>query len=59
MALQTAQAKEQYTSPGEQINSILNIEVLRDTEDPRQFQIIVSILTKLLTIVEETFSLRV
>lgn len=59
MALQNAQLREQYVSPGEQISTILNINLLRDETDPRQYQIVISILTKLLTTVEESFSLQV
>jgi len=59
VALQKAQSRTQFVSPGETIASIQNILVLRDKTDPRQFQVIVSVLTKQLTAVEESFTLRV
>lgn len=59
VALQKAQARTQFVSPGETIASIQNITVLRNKVDPRQFQVIVSVLTKQLTTVEESFTLRV
>jgi hypothetical protein len=59
IALQKAQAQIQYVSAGETIASIRDISVVRDETDPRQYQITVAVLTKKLTIVEETFSLTV
>jgi len=32
---------------------------LRDPNDPRQWQILVSVLTRKLTVVEETFTLKI
>jgi phage baseplate assembly protein W len=57
--LQKEQAKTQYISAGETIAAIRNISVVRDSVDPRQYQITVSALTRKLTVVEETFFLRV
>ncbi len=57
--LQKEQAKNQYVSAGETIAGIRGISVVRDDSDPRQYQITVSVLTRKLTVVEETFSLRV
>lgn len=59
IALQKAQAQIQYVSAGETIATIRDIAVVRDEMDPRQYQITISVLTKKLTIVEETFSLTV
>jgi hypothetical protein len=59
MALQNAQARMQYVSAGETIAAIRSITVLRDNVDPRQFQIAVSVLTRKLNVVEETFEMRV
>lgn len=59
VALQKAQARTQYVSPGEQIAAILEVSVLQERTDPRQFQVTVSVLTRQLTTVEETFQLRV
>jgi len=59
IALQNAQARIQYVSAGETIAVIRHISVLRDEQDPRQFQVTVSVLTRKLNVVEETFELRV
>jgi phage baseplate assembly protein W len=59
IALQQAQTKTQYVSPGETIASIREVSVLRDPQDPRQYQIVVSLLTRQLTVVEETFTLTI
>jgi len=57
--LQREQSKTQYVSAGETIAGVQSISVLQDDQDPRQYQITVSILTRKLTIIEETFSLQV
>lgn len=57
--LQKEQNKVQYVSAGEMIAAIQNVLVVQDDQDPRQYQITVSILTRKLTIIEETFSLQV
>jgi hypothetical protein len=59
VSLQRAQARTQYVSAGEQIASIQNVSALRDPSDPRQWQILVSVLTRKLTVVEETFTLAI
>ena len=59
IALQKAQARNQYVSPGETIATIRNISALRNPEDPRQYEVVISVLTRQLTVVEETFILRV
>jgi hypothetical protein len=59
LILQKEQAKNQYVSAGETIAAIREISVTRDDVDPRQYQVTVSVLTRKLTLVEETFSLRV
>ena len=58
VALQAEQGKGQYVSPGEQIAAILKVSVTRNTQDPRQWEITVSVLTRKLTTVEESFTLR-
>lgn len=58
-ALQTAQARVQYVSPGETLAGLVDIIVYRDDSDPRQWSISVQALTRQLTVVEETFFLRV
>jgi len=59
MALQTAQARIQYVSPGETLAAIQDIQVARDSSDPRQWSITIIVLTRQLTPVEETFFLTV
>jgi hypothetical protein len=59
ITLQQAQERYQYVSGGELIAAIKEISVLRDPNDPRQLQITVSVLTRKLTVVEETFTLTV
>lgn len=59
ISLQKAQAQTQYVSAGETIAAIRDISIIRNETDPRQYQITVSVLTKKLTIVEETFTLTV
>jgi len=59
VSLQRAQARMQYVSAGEQIASIQSVAALRDDNDPRQWQILVSVLTRKLTVVEETFTLKI
>jgi len=59
IALQRAQSRAQYVSPGETIDSIKDIFASRNNSDPRQYQIVVSVITRQLTIVEETFTLNV
>lgn len=57
--LQKEQSKLQYVSSGETIAAIRGVSVTRNETDPRQYQITVSILTRKLTIIEETFNLTV
>lgn len=59
ISLQKTQAKYQYVSPGETIAALQDILVLRHPSDPRQYEVTISVLTRQLTVVEETFSLRV
>jgi len=59
ISLQKTQARIQYVSPGEQLMAVREIEVLQDDIDPRQFQVTVYALTRLLTPVEETFTMLV
>lgn len=59
ISLQKSQAKYQYVSAGETMAAIREISVVRDETDPRQYQITVSVLTRKLTIVEETFTLQI
>ena len=59
ISLQKAQSRTQYVSAGESIASVQEISVLRNNEDPRQYEIYVFLLTRKLTIAETTFTLRV
>ena len=59
MSMQKSQARSQYVSAAETISSINEISVLRNEEDPRQFEIYIAILTKKLNVIETTFSVRV
>jgi hypothetical protein len=46
----------QNMSPEEQINAILNVSVERNAQDPRRYDVIISVLTKALTKVTTKFS---
>jgi phage baseplate assembly protein W len=59
IALQQTQSRSQYVSAGEMIATIRGVSVLRDETDPRIYEIGVSVLTRKLNVIEETFSLRV
>jgi len=59
IALQKAQSRTQYVSAGEAIAAIRGVSVLRSDEDPRIYEIGISVLTRKLTVVEDTFTLRV
>jgi phage baseplate assembly protein W len=59
VALQKVQTRTQYVSAGETIAAVRNVAATRSPTDPRQWEITVSVLTRKLTLVEETFSLRV
>lgn len=59
MALQRAQAKRQFLTPGEIIVSIVDISVTRDTIDPRMYNIFISVLTQKLTTLTESVSVRI
>jgi len=59
MALQRSQAKRQYLSPSEIIIDIKNIEIKRDTIDPRMYNIFISVLTQELDLVVEAVTIRI
>jgi hypothetical protein len=58
VALQREQSRAQYVSPGETLATLKSVDVIRDNEDPRKWQVTVSLITRALTIVEVTFGLR-
>ena len=59
IALQRSQAKRQYLSPSEIIVDIKNIEIKRDTIDPRMYNIFISVLTQELDLVVEAVTIRI
>jgi hypothetical protein len=59
VALQKTQSRTQYVSAGEAIAAIRGVTVLRNEEDPRLYEVGISVLTRKLTVVEDTFTLRV
>ncbi len=59
ISIQRTQALSQYVSAGETLAAIQEISIIRDQNDPRQYQIAISVITKQLTILEETFTLRI
>ncbi len=59
VSLQKTQSRTQYVSAGEAIAAIRGVTVLRNEIDPRLYEVGISVLTRKLTIVEETFTLRV
>jgi len=58
IAIQKSQARTQYVSAGETIASIYSIDVLQSESDPREYEISITVLTNNLTVVEESFTLR-
>jgi hypothetical protein len=59
ISLQKAQSRTQYVSPGESIASIKEISVFRNKTDPRQYEVVVRVITRQLTETTEVFELRV
>ena len=58
VALQKVQARGQYVSAGETIAAIKNVSMVKNSTDPRQWEITITVLTRKLTVIEETFGLR-
>jgi hypothetical protein len=56
--LQRIQSKKQFIGPGEFIVSVQNIDVSRDTNDPRQYNVAVTVLTRKLTHVTESVTVK-
>jgi hypothetical protein len=59
MLLQKKQSTKQYVAPSEIITDILNVDVTRDTSDPRLYSISVSVLTQQLTKLDENIAIRI
>jgi len=58
VALQKVQARGQYVSAGETIAAIKDVAIVKNSTDPRQWEITITVLTRKLTVIEETFGLR-
>lgn len=59
MKLQQTQAIYQTTSPAETIYSIDYIDISKDQDDPRLYNILVSVLTQKMTALETVFQVRI
>ncbi len=59
MRLQSNQMKRQFVSPAEAIVDIVSVNVSRDPSDPRGYSVAISVLTRKLTVIEETVSVRI
>jgi phage baseplate assembly protein W len=59
MRLQSNQAGIQYITPGETIVDILNVDIDRDVSDPRGYNVSVTVLTRKLTKVTESVTVRI
>jgi hypothetical protein len=58
IAMQRRQARSQTLSPSEVIVSVLDIGVLRDSVDPRLYNLRISVLTQQLTEVFDNITIR-
>jgi hypothetical protein len=58
IAMQRRQARSQTLSPSEVIVSVLDVGVLRDTIDPRLYNLRISVLTQQLTEVFDNITIR-
>lgn len=59
ISLQRKQAKRQNLSPAEVIVDIVDVSVARDVNDPRAWNIFISVLTQKLTTLTEAVQLRI
>jgi hypothetical protein len=59
MSLQREQSKRQLLSSSEIILDVKNISVERDEEDPRLYNIFISILTQKLEQINEVITIRI
>lgn len=59
MLQQMQEQDGQFLTPREQIRTIQNVSVLRDTTDPRKLSVIVSVQTKTGNTVEEGFTINI
>lgn len=58
-ALQSEQERQQFITPAETIGRIGEISIQISPFDPRQFTVIVSVITRRANVVEETFNMRI
>lgn len=59
ISLQKSQSRSQYLSSSEIILDISNISTERDSEDPRLYNIFISVLTQKLDIINEVITIRI
>lgn len=59
MRLQAGQLKKQLITAGEVIASVLGVDVKRDLSDPRLYNVSVSVLTRRLTHLTESVSVKI
>ena len=59
ISLQRSQMRRQFLSPGEIIVDLLDVSVQRDVNDPRVYNIFVSVITQELTPITESIPIRV
>ena len=59
MRLQSNQSKTQYISPVEAIIDILDVSVSRDVSDPRAYSIGITVLTRKLTKISESVTVKI
>jgi hypothetical protein len=59
ISLQRQQSKRQFLSPAEVIVDIVDVSVARDINDPRAWNIFLSVLTQKLTTLTEAVQLRI
>tara|TARA_B100000131_G_scaffold268559_1_gene267523 strand:- start:606 stop:1037 length:432 start_codon:yes stop_codon:yes gene_type:complete len=59
MRLQSSQGRSQFLTPGEQIIEILGVEAVRDQDDPRSYNVYVSLLTRKLTNITESVVVKI
>lgn len=59
MSLQKGQTLKQFVTPAERIVSLLNVDVKRDTIDPRLYNIFITVQTGALTSVGESITVRI
>jgi len=59
ISLQKSQSRSQYLSLSEVILDISNVSTERDSEDPRLYNIFISVLTQKLDIINEVITIRI